>query len=309
MSKSCRENQNQADQKCSICKKTNHTDKNCYFRNKNNKKEEEAKVASLTTKTDFSDSWIVDSGCTSNMTKSNIQQMKKITTTVGVAKTSVSMDAKGIGKMEFDKYKMEEVLYVPQLSANLLSVHAITKNDGVVIFTKNAVQINHKNKTIMEGEKLSNGLFQIKLKAETKQDSFIAKNLAVTDAEQWHKKLGHLSYKNLGKLTKLNEGIDLKLEDLNQEKICSVCHEAKQTRIKFGEERNRATRSLQIVHTDLCGPINPSTWDKRRYFLTFMDDYTHFTMAFLLGNKHEVPDKVKECVEKWKPIGIQEYQN
>lgn len=81
-----------------------------------------------------------------------------------------------------------------------------------------------------------------------------------------------------------------------EELICTVCQEAKEITIKFNEQRNRATRPLQIIHTDLCGPIDPVTWDKKRYFLTFLDDYTHFTRAFLLETKDEIPEKIKEFV-------------
>lgn len=36
------------------------------------------------------------------------------------------------------------------------------------------------------------------------------------------------------------------------------------TRTKFSESRTRATRPLQIIHTDMCGPVDPNIWDKKR---------------------------------------------
>ncbi|KAM0730296.1 Retrovirus-related Pol polyprotein from transposon TNT 1-94 [Formica fusca] len=296
MARSCGDNQGSSEQKCSICKKTNHTEKNCYFRNKYNN---ENKVAFLTGKTIASDTWIVDSGCTSNMTnkEGSILNMKKINSVIGVAKSSETMIAKGHGSIEFDNCRLEEVMYVPELSMNLLSVNAITKKGGEVLFSKNEVEIRHENKTKLKGQKSSNGLFQVDLKAETKQNSYLTENKE-TNAETWHRKLGHLSYENLRRLTKLCEGLDITPEEIRkQESLCTVCQEAKQARIKFGEQRNKATRPLQIVHTDLCGPIDPTTWDRKRYFLTFLDDYTHLTVAFLLKSKDEVPDKIKEYVE------------
>ena len=52
------------------------------------------------------------------------------------------------------------------------------------------------------------------------------------------------------------------------------CIEAKHRRTIFANNRVKAKRSLQIVHTDVCGPINPDTWDGNRYFITFLDDYS-----------------------------------
>lgn len=71
--------------------------------------------------------------------KNNIQNMKKINSMIGVAKSSESITAKGCGSIEFDKYRLEEVMYVPELSMNLLSVNAITKNGGEVLFSNNEV--------------------------------------------------------------------------------------------------------------------------------------------------------------------------
>lgn len=50
---------------------------------------------------------------------------------------------------------------------------------------------------------------------------------------------------------------------------------------------------MQIVHTGLCGPINSTTWDGNKYFVTFLDDFTHYAMAFLIKTK-EVFEKIKE---------------
>jgi len=68
--------------------------------------------------------------------------------------------------------------------------------------------------------------------------------------------------------------------------MCKICIEAKHTRTKFDNKRTKASRPLQIVHTDLCGLINPTTWDGNKYFITFLD-YTHYTMVYLLKSKAE----------------------
>lgn len=61
--------------------------------------------------------------------------------------------------------------------------------------------------------------------------------------------------------------------------VCEVCQEAKQ-RIKMGNIR-KASRPLQIIHTDLCGSVDPDTWEvTKRYFVTFLDDYMHYVIVF-----------------------------
>lgn len=40
-------------------------------------------------------------------------------------------------------------------------------------------------------------------------------------------------------------------------------------------------------------PNRVSTWDRKGYFITCLDDYTHFVMIFLKENKFDVPDVLK----------------
>ena len=56
----------------------------------------------------------------------------------------------------------------------------------------------------------------------------------------------------------------------------------------FPEEAStRATKSLQLVHTDVCGPIKPSSLGKSNYFLLFIDDLGRKTWVYFLKQKFE----------------------
>ena len=56
-------------------------------------------------------------------------------------------------------------------------------------------------------------------------------------------------------------------------------------------------------HTFRCGPIEPATWDGMKYFVTVLDDYTHFAVVFPIRGKYEVSDilefYIKQCEVKW----------
>lgn len=112
----------------------------------------------------------------------------------------------------------------------------------------------------------------------------------------WHRRLGHPSNKVLEKLPKLVEGIAI--NDIKYtEEHCETCILSKQTRIPFNTIRNRATRPLQLIHTDVCGQIT-ETYDGNKYILTILDDYTHFTKIYLLKFKKEVTEYIKHYVEE-----------
>lgn len=293
---------------CKICKKTNHTESSCYFRTKqaeNSSKNNEKKVSFLTEEKPVSadkNLFVIDSGCTSHMVNDIdlFKTIEKKHIDICVAKKNTEIKAKGVGIIENETFILNGVLYVPELSKNLLSVNAITENQGEVIFSEDKVSIM-KNKTkVLEGTKNEKGLYVVDLNAneENQETSYLAE----TKEEKvinWHRKLGHLNINSMKKLIKekMTIGIDIN-ENISDyfEMPCEICLQAKQVRFPFDSERTKAKRPLELIHTDLCGPIEPNTWDGKNYILTILDDYTHYTVSYLLKHKNEVPDYLKEYI-------------
>lgn len=75
--------------------------------------------------------------------------------------------------------------------------------------------------------------------------------------------------------------------------VCEICIGGKQTKQPFTKTRKRATRPLERIHSDLCGPITPETFNGIKYILTLIDDFTHFTVVFGLKSKSEVCQYLK----------------
>lgn len=290
---------------CTICKKANHTESSCYFRNK----EAHKNVTKVSFLSEYSNknlnlketSFVIDSGSTSHMVN-NVDLFRKMenkTVEINVAKKNTKLEAKGIGSIETEKCILNEVLYVPELSKNLLSVCAITENQGQVIFEKDKVYVVKQNEKVLEGQKSENGLYIVDFEhkneesflIETKEDKVI----------NWHRKLGHMNIKNIKKMidAEMVTGMELNKRDCESfEQPCDVCVRAKHTRFPFNTERTRATRPLEILHTDICGPIDPVTFDTKRYILTVIDDYTNFTMIYLLEYKSETAGYIKDYINE-----------
>jgi len=47
----------------------------------------------------------------------------------------------------------------------------------------------------------------------------------------------------------------------------------------------RASKILQLIHFDICGPISPISNSKKRYLITFIDDYNRRTWVYFLMEK------------------------
>ena len=69
----------------------------------------------------------------------------------------------------------------------------------------------------------------------------------------------------------------------------------------------RAKHLLDLIHTDVCGPLNVSARGNYNYFLTFTDDFSRYGYVYLLRYKSEVFEKFKEFrteVEKQTGLSI-----
>ena len=78
------------------------------------------------------------------------------------------------------------------------------------------------------------------------------------------------------------------------EGICEGCIIGKHSRASFPKESfHQARRPLQLIHTDICGPITPASFGGRHYFLTFIDDFSRKTWVYLLKEKREALETFK----------------
>ncbi|KAL5732893.1 hypothetical protein ACOSQ2_032585 [Xanthoceras sorbifolium] len=44
----------------------------------------------------------------------------------------------------------------------------------------------------------------------------------------------------------------------------------------------RAKKALELVHSNLCGPITPISNESKKYIITFIDDFSRKTLVYLL---------------------------
>lgn len=76
--------------------------------------------------------------------------------------------------------------------------------------------------------------------------------------------------------------------------FCDICVQGKQCRNPFNGRRPISSRVLERIHTDICGPFDPITWDGYKYFVSFIDDFSHFAVIYPLRQKSEVFEKLVE---------------
>lgn len=70
--------------------------------------------------------------------------------------------------------------------------------------------------------------------------------------------------------------------------VCEECQLGKQHRESFPSKSTWKSYSpLELVHTDICGPIRVPSFGGSRYFLLFIDDLTKKVWVYFLKEKSE----------------------
>ncbi|RDY07420.1 hypothetical protein CR513_08470, partial [Mucuna pruriens] len=110
------------------------------------------------------------------------------------------------------------------------------------------------------------------------------------EASLWHRRHTHISKKGLNCLAKKDMLPRLKNVELDK---CSYCMADKQTRVSFKKHPPlRKLELLELVHSDVCGPLKVKSFSGTLYFVTFIDDCSRKLRVYALKTK--VLDKFKQ---------------
>ena len=241
--------------------------------------------------------WIVDSGASSHMDHDEndftnlvyFDQPQKVK--VGDGKY---VEALGEGTVKLKvrigskvkKRRLKKVLFVPSLAYNLLSVGKATAAYLNVSFSDDKCTISNKDKkTIAIANKIGN-LYFLDYVVESA-------NLVKTVSEEkqvlWHKRFGHIGYQSLNKLIKDEMVTGLDCNITSEPILCEPCIDGKHHRQKFPKgTAERASKTLELVHSDVCGKIEAKSLSGKEYFVTLIDDKSRFMWSYALKYKSEV---------------------
>ena len=106
---------------------------------------------------------------------------------------------------------------------------------------------------------------------------------------------------------KAADGLNLTTRSDTPPPLCADCMKEKMTRLPFPSGRNRADDIGQLIHSDVCGPMQVISPGGARYYVIFKDDYSGWTVIHFIQCKSEVEEKFKNYttrlrVEKGKAV-------
>lgn len=297
---------NKALVECYNCHKLGHFQYECpqWEGGANYAELDESEEMLLMAYADFNDdknkeAWFLDSGCSNHMSGSkewftDIDEQFRQSVKLG---NDTKMAVKGRGNVKFQVNGITQVItnvyYVPELKNNLLSIGQLQEK-GVTILIKDGVcGVYHPRKgLIMQTTMSTNRMFVILVtKLPTNSTCFQA--ISEDNTHLWHCRYGHLSFKGLKTLQHKEMVKGLPVMKMPS-KLCTDCMIGKQHRKSIPKKSLwRATHKLQLVHSDLCGPITPASSSGKRYLITFIDDYSRKVWVSFLSEKSHALEAFK----------------
>ena len=263
--------------------------------------------------------WLVDSGASKPMCndKKQFYELRPLDETEKIkvgdgfyltAKMEGNVKLNVIVNGKLKTCTLRNVLYVPELSYNLLSVSKATDSGKQVSFDKNGCEIrSRRTKEILLQATKKRGLYYVNTspEEEIKETANCTETLEkardeISRERLWHSRYGHLGSQSLSKLAKdeMVKGFDYKKNSSEElTSFCEPCAEGKQQHTKFPkDESTRGKNKLDLVHTDVCGKMDEPSLSGKEYFVSFIDDRSRYTWTYPIKRKSEA----FETFLKWK---------
>lgn len=314
-----------AKMRCHGCKQLGHFRRDCSFEKKNmadlrcklneikeNKKKDAENYLNCFLLND-KQGWILDSGATKHMTydRSVFSEIYSYGGVVTVA-NGEECEVEGAGTVSLANGKMilKNVLWVPKLGVSLISVRGLVNSGLAVLFDTRGVYLKKENCLMLVGE-IQDGHYRLKkdelcLKVnESKEnttnlnESNIKKKCAVVEkncVHEWHRIMAHRNLNDIKQMKK--HGLDIKPCECDDD--CEPCLMGKMSRKKFPKKSSETKAVLDVVVSDVCGPMQVETMTRKRYFITFIDVHSKYCEVKFIRKKNEAIVETMRFVEKMK---------
>jgi hypothetical protein len=139
---------------------------------------------------------------------------------------------------------------------SLISVSKLISEGLKVEFDKDGYKVNNVHGTIVAQARREKNLYLLNVNVR-KENANVAKS-SNEGTMLWHQRLGHLNMASLKKLENMVNGMNLNEVPLHH--VCEACIEGKRQRTSFPKgEASRASKLLELVHSDVCGPMKTTS--------------------------------------------------
>ena len=231
-----------------------------------------------------SKNWVVDSGATRHIcvnrdaftSYTSIGDDKKVVYLGDSNTTQVLGKDKIMLKLTSGKtLALSDVLHVPNIRVNLVSVALLGKVGVKVSFESDRIVMTKNNVFVGKGF-CNQGLVVLSIYEVMNGTS--PSTYLIDSYDVWHARLGHVSSGYIKKMHTLGLINNINCSCLSK---CQICATSMLTRKTCGSV-TKETKILELIHSNLGDLKQTMTRGGKKFYVTFIDDYSRFTRVYLL---------------------------
>ncbi|GJZ24113.1 putative ribonuclease H-like domain-containing protein [Tanacetum coccineum] len=187
----------------------------------------------------------------------------------------------GKGTLKTNSLDFEDIYFVNELKFNPFNLH--DENQILLKIPRKDNMYSFDMKNIVPKESLT----------------CLIEKATLDESMLWHRRLGHINFKNINKLVKDNLVRGLPTKHFENDQTCIACLKGKQHRASCKSKvLNPITKPLFMLHMYLFGPTFVSSLMHKKYCLVVTDDYSRFTWVFFLTTKDETNEILKNFIKE-----------
>ncbi|KAL0292701.1 UNVERIFIED_CONTAM: Retrovirus-related Pol polyprotein from transposon TNT 1-94 [Sesamum radiatum] len=244
-------------------------------------------------------SWVLDSGCGAHICNDLqvLQRSRKLSKDEMILRlgNGKAVAAKAVGSLSLVvsnhvRIELKDCYYVSSMVKNTISISMLDRDGYKFLINKNCFHLVHEDVYHILGT-LVNGLYILQQSNLIMTAQHKRKVDDHENAQIWHARLDHI-FKD--RIRRLVDTKSLEIDDLDHLPTCESCLKEKMTKIPFVGQSAITIGLLDLVHTDVCGPLSIPARGGFFYFVTFTDDHSRYDYVYLMRYKSEAFGRFKE---------------
>ncbi|CAL1392560.1 unnamed protein product [Linum trigynum] len=263
--------------------------------------------------------WLLDSACFNHMTSDplSLRNVRPVNNLRLQVANGEHISVTGVGLVSQPRVQLNDVMHVPKLTPNLVSVGQLIDDNCSVLFAPSGCFVqdlttgrligrgSKKGRTFTLEELSSRGCLSPSESLPLPQVSSVSRPMSFSSTPVvfssqsdnswtlWHNRLGHPNSSRLQFMFK-QQLLGNKSVVCSSKLPCSSCVEAKVKSISFPSSSTVITEPFHLIHTDLWGPSPITSRNGYKYFALFIDHATRYTWVYFLHLKSDLYEVATE---------------
>lgn len=277
---------------------------------------DEAQFAFMKTDGCMSNTWFLDSCATRHMTHQRelLYDYSESTSGASVmtAAKDVDMGVEGRGSLRLEQsvdgkintIELRNVAYMPSIRTNLVSLNLVQAAGISIEYPASSTRMIAKrgDVTVMVGSRKNHNISELvgmRASGQVKQDSSFFNAGQNDGMKLMHRRACHTGVQTLNKM--VSTGCANGLKQLQTQKVdydvCNECCAGKATAVPHPRVEKQKRDILELVHTDVVGPIDPPSLTGERYLIAVVDDASGAVWTKGMKKRVSVPESLMAILE------------